>query len=541
RTGLKPVNTVRTVNPKLTRRSFQRRTTYNNRNLYQKVYTAKGKVNTARPNSAVLNAVKENKGKAIKASAYWVWRPIKLDSASIILKKHTYIDARGYVAFRGGAKGGKITDKGIIRAETKDETSRILKSFLNEIENIVDKKVKIIRCDNGTEFKNRVMNEFYEEKDHLEKFDGKSDKRFFVGYSINSKAFRVYNSRTRKVEEILHINFLENKPIIVGDGPKWLFDIDALTESTNYVPVIAGTKSNDFAGKGASFDADSDGDNKDNDGPCKESEIDNQKRHNAKNNTKDVHTTGPSINTASLKVNTVKQSDDFFGADNDMKSLDGVESSVQTRRVTVTTDEQGFICTIYEEKTHEDLHTCLFACFLSQDEPKRITLKDLAWVEAMQEELLQFPLQAGRKECVQTCLLTPASWKSVVKHYVKTNSSFIRVRQLKEHRTIVVTELLRSGLRRKLDERKDPLSATGKQHDSKGREGSFLKAVCRYKQSELNRKDSDAPIIEDWVSDDEEETVEKQEVKPSINRINFVKATTDNNPRETVKNGEQPK
>nr|GEY00506.1 ribonuclease H-like domain-containing protein [Tanacetum cinerariifolium] len=58
---------------------------------------------------------------------------------------------------------------------------------------------------------------------------------------------------------------------------------------------------------------------------------------------------------------------------------------------------------------------------------------------------------------------------------------------------------------------------------------------------DLKWKDSDAPIIEDWVSDDEEEMVEKQEVKPSINRINFVKATTDNNPRETVQNGEQPK
>nr|GEW88650.1 putative ribonuclease H-like domain-containing protein [Tanacetum cinerariifolium] len=80
------------VNPK---RSFQRRTTYNNRNFFQKVNTAKGKVNTARPNSAVLNVVRANKGKAVKASACWVWRPIKLDSALIILKKHTYIDARG--------------------------------------------------------------------------------------------------------------------------------------------------------------------------------------------------------------------------------------------------------------------------------------------------------------------------------------------------------------------------------------------------------------------------------------------------------------
>nr|GEW40521.1 hypothetical protein [Tanacetum cinerariifolium] len=47
--------------------------------------------------------------------------------------------------------------------------------------------------------------------------------------------------------------------------------------------------------------------------------------------------------------------------------------------------------------------------------------------------------------------------------------------------------------------------------------------------------------LDSKVSDDEEEKVEKKEVKPSINWINFVKATTDNNPRETVKNGEQPK
>ncbi|GKC67945.1 putative ribonuclease H-like domain-containing protein [Tanacetum coccineum] len=43
---------------------------------------------------------------------------------------------------------------------SKDETSSLLKSFITQIENLVDKKVKIIRCDNGTEFKNRVMSEF---------------------------------------------------------------------------------------------------------------------------------------------------------------------------------------------------------------------------------------------------------------------------------------------------------------------------------------------------------------------------------------------
>ncbi|GKB42861.1 ribonuclease H-like domain-containing protein, partial [Tanacetum coccineum] len=83
--------------------------------------------------------------------------------------------------------------------------------------------------------------------DYLGKFDGKSNEGFFVGYLMNSKAFRVYNIRTRKVEESLHIWFMEDKPIITGDGPKWLFDIDVLRKSMNYVPVVAGTNSNDFA------------------------------------------------------------------------------------------------------------------------------------------------------------------------------------------------------------------------------------------------------------------------------------------------------
>nr|GEZ35596.1 putative LRR receptor-like protein kinase [Tanacetum cinerariifolium]GEZ37888.1 putative LRR receptor-like protein kinase [Tanacetum cinerariifolium] len=42
-------------------------------------------------------------------------------------------------------------------------------------------------------------------KDHLGKFDGKANEGFFVGYSLNSKAFRVFNNRTRIVEENLHI------------------------------------------------------------------------------------------------------------------------------------------------------------------------------------------------------------------------------------------------------------------------------------------------------------------------------------------------
>ncbi|GJU67103.1 putative ribonuclease H-like domain-containing protein [Tanacetum coccineum] len=177
---------------------------------------------------------------------------------------------------------------------TKDATSGILKTFINGIENQINHKVKIIRCDNGTEFKNNEMNQFCRMKeikrdlnrvlvtkphnktpyelllgrppsisfmrpfgcpvtilntlDPLGKFDGKADEGFLVGYSINSKAFRVFNSRTRKVEENLHINFLENKPNVVRSGPEWLFDIDSLSNSMNYVLVTARNQTNGDAG-----------------------------------------------------------------------------------------------------------------------------------------------------------------------------------------------------------------------------------------------------------------------------------------------------
>nr|GEX05265.1 uncharacterized mitochondrial protein AtMg00810-like [Tanacetum cinerariifolium] len=86
-------------------------------------------------------------------------------------------------------------------------------------------------------------------RDHLGKFDAKGDEGYFIGYSMSSKAFRVFNNRTKRVEKNLHVDFLENKPIEKGAGLNWLFDIDSLTNSMNYVPVVvAGTYSTNFSG-----------------------------------------------------------------------------------------------------------------------------------------------------------------------------------------------------------------------------------------------------------------------------------------------------
>ncbi|GJW55374.1 putative ribonuclease H-like domain-containing protein [Tanacetum coccineum] len=145
------------------------------------------------------------------------------------------------------------------------------------------------RCDNGTEFKYHAINEFYAKKgikrefsvartpqqngvaeskspsisfmrpfgcpltilntlDSLGKFDGKSDEGYLLGYSTTSKAFRVYNKRTKRVEENMHIDFLEDQPNVAGTGPNWMFDLDFLTSSMNYIQVSVENQVNVDAG-----------------------------------------------------------------------------------------------------------------------------------------------------------------------------------------------------------------------------------------------------------------------------------------------------
>ncbi|GJU68751.1 hypothetical protein Tco_1255010 [Tanacetum coccineum] len=83
----------------------------------------------------------------------------------------------------------------------------------------------------------------------LGKFDGKSDEGFLVGYSVNSKAFRVYNLVTKRVEVNLHVNFLEEKPNVQGLGHRWMFDLDYLTDSMNYIPVSLQNQANPAGSK----------------------------------------------------------------------------------------------------------------------------------------------------------------------------------------------------------------------------------------------------------------------------------------------------
>ncbi|GJV85037.1 putative ribonuclease H-like domain-containing protein [Tanacetum coccineum] len=63
--------------------------------------------------------------------------------------------------------------------------------------------------------------------------------------------------------------------------------------------------------------------------------------------------------------------------------------------MTKNLEEHGLFSSVQQRTNHKDFQNCLFACFLSQEEPKKVihALKDPSWIEAMQDELLQFKLQ----------------------------------------------------------------------------------------------------------------------------------------------------
>ncbi|GJV06946.1 putative ribonuclease H-like domain-containing protein [Tanacetum coccineum] len=479
---------------------------------------------------------------------------------------------------------------------TKDETSGILKDFIRQIKNQLNQKVKTIRCDNGTEFKNMDFIEFCGSKgikreysnartpqqnrvakrknrtlieaartmladsflpnifwaeavstacyvlnrllmtkpqnktpyelitgkiqiisyirlfgchvtilntiDHLGKFDGKSNEGFLVGYSLNSKAFRVYNLEARRVEENLHITFLENKPNVAGKGPNWLFDLDYLTNSMNYQHVRSENQANKHAGPKEdnhnagtqdnidaenseikaesapdyfvlpiwssytstvkSLEAKNEGEKstKNTDLKTTEKPVDQedqafldeleklQRQEKEANDAAEAlrkDTASPSGGLSFTNLTNTDQDDseipdleDSYNNPNDgiftntsyddevavadftnLETIVNVspiptsrinsihpsnqilrdpKSAVQTRsKVNKSFRAYAFVSYILKQRRnkHKDFQHYLFAWFLSQIEPKKISeaLEDESWVDAMQEELLQFKIQ----------------------------------------------------------------------------------------------------------------------------------------------------
>ncbi|GJW18478.1 putative ribonuclease H-like domain-containing protein [Tanacetum coccineum] len=120
-----------------------------------------------------------------------------------------------------------------------------------------------------------------------------------------------------------------------------------------------------------------------------------------------------------------------------------IHSAPQTRRMTKSVTEHSMFSSVEQRTNHKDFQNYLFACFLSQAEPKKViqALKDPSWIEAMKEELLQFKLQQGhtqeegidydevfapvaRIEAIRL-FLAYASYKDFVVYQMDVKSSFL--------------------------------------------------------------------------------------------------------------------
>ncbi|GJX94741.1 putative ribonuclease H-like domain-containing protein [Tanacetum coccineum] len=223
--------------------------------------------------------------------------------------------------------------------------------------------------------------------DHLGKFDGKADEGFFVS---------------------------ENTPNIAGSGPNWLFDIDPLTKSIKYKPVVAGNQSNGNAGTKACDDAgkarmETEIMKKVDEDLRKDSECDDQEKEDNVNSTNNVNVASTNeVNVVGAKTSielpndpnmpelediVYSDDDEDVGAEADMNNLDAFIPVIPIPTTRVHKDH-------LVEQIIRDLNSApqtrrMIKNLKEHEEPKKVihALKDSSWIEAMQEELLQFKLQ----------------------------------------------------------------------------------------------------------------------------------------------------
>ncbi|GJS93953.1 putative ribonuclease H-like domain-containing protein [Tanacetum coccineum] len=281
-------------------------------------------------------------------------------------------------------------------------------------------------CDNGIEFKNRVMSEFYEKKGIKKEFsvartpqqNGGAEKRNMT--LIEAARTMLVDSKlptTFWAEAVNTACYVQNRVFVVkpynktplelfrGNGPKWLFDIDVLTKSMNYVPVVAGTNSNDLVGTEESIGA----------------------GHSSKK---------------------TRSSQDYIlmpliHKDHSLDHVIGdVQSGVQTRRMIKTTNEQGFVSVVYEGKTHEDLHNGFLLVSYLRKSQKGFYI-DLGWIyPTYPKEPLGYTQKEGidydedfalvaRIEAIRL-FLAYASFKDFVVYQMDVKSSFTSMANCRE-------------------------------------------------------------------------------------------------------------
>ncbi|GJW58339.1 putative ribonuclease H-like domain-containing protein [Tanacetum coccineum] len=279
--------------------------------------------------------------------------------------------------------------------KTKDETYRILRNFITKIENLKDLKVKIIRCDNGGEFRNKEMDDFCSRKG---KFDAKGDE---VNEEVpKSSGISFPTAGLNKPSKLTSTPIVETAVPTVGThvptASENIFTIDPSEPSSKQtvetiVPTVSTPVPTIIKSRGGLRYSQP---------PSIYNAISSENRvgdffvdsthatrlNEVEADLNNMETTIQVSPTPTLRIHKAHPKNQIIGP---------VDTLVLTRHKSKNVDEQSFLATIHQKTDPDLLQLCLFSAFLSQEEPKKISeaLKDSSWVEAMQEELLQFQIQ----------------------------------------------------------------------------------------------------------------------------------------------------
>nr|GEV88303.1 hypothetical protein [Tanacetum cinerariifolium] len=249
--------------------------------------------------------------------------------------------------------------------------------------------------------------------DPLGKFERKVDEGFLVGYSVNSKAFRVFNSRTRIVQETLHVNFLENKPNEIKLTPVQDFKTNLMQKNRGEIdqqymlfPMWSSGSTNP-----QNYDGDAAFDDKKHDFDAKKPEskvilslssryrdLNAEFEDCSDNSSNEVNIAGSIVSI--VGQNSLNSTNTFSAVgplNAAVSPTYGKSSFIDASQLSVDPDMPKLEDITYSDDEDVVGAEADFNNLESSipEEPKRIhqAFKDLSWIKAMQEELLQFKIQ----------------------------------------------------------------------------------------------------------------------------------------------------
>nr|GFA20994.1 Gag-Pol polyprotein [Tanacetum cinerariifolium] len=302
---------------------------------------------------------------------------------------------------------------------SKDETPEVLIDFLRLVQRGLQAQVRVVRTDKGTKFLNQTLHAYFAaegilhqtEGENLDKIKEKGDECIFVGYSTKSRAYRVFNKRTRVIMESIHVNFDELSHM-ASDNSSSDPGLECNTmelEHDSLSPAIqrqANVPQADMTVVSKSSAV------------CS-TDAPNQRQHHTtqlNNHTTPVPTCQvPSLAPTVLSYENINQAETYAKndqvADDEFINIFCTPVQNQGEKSSRHVDSSN-MHTFYQRYPFEhqqvirnpsqsvrtrrqlelDAEMCMFVLTVSRTEPKNIkeAMADSAWIESMQEELYQF-------------------------------------------------------------------------------------------------------------------------------------------------------